>query len=156
MPVPFIESDVAVQFIDSRLDQLRHILDEFPNDKLWERPQDGMLSLGNLICHVAGSMRDWFENGLAQQTWTRDRQFEFDRNGGMNQSELTSHLDATRTHCNQFLSEISADNWDDSRVFRSKTYTVRDIILHQLEHISYHAGQAAFLRRIVGNLPPAD
>ena len=154
MSEPFPEAQVAIQFIDNKLDQLRGILDEFPDPKIWERPQVGLVSLGNLICHVAGSMRDWFENGLAQQSWTRDRQFEFDRTEGMSKSELRTHLDDTRAHCSPFLDSITSVNWNDSRVFRSKTYTVRDIILHQLDHISYHSGQAAFLRRLVAELPP--
>ena len=151
----FIEVQAAIQILDDKLDQIRRILAEFPEDKLWERPGAEMVSLGNLVCHVAGSMRDWIENGLAQGSWDRGRQNEFDRDGGLDRGELLKHLDETRAHCNSFLLEINEDQWNQQRQFRDKTYSVREIVLHQLEHVAYHAGQAAFLRRLVAGLPPA-
>ena len=57
MTSPFIEAQVAFDMFDARLDQLRRIVEEFPEDKLWQRPRADMVSLGNLVCHVAGSMR---------------------------------------------------------------------------------------------------
>ena len=114
-----------------------------------------MVSLGNLICHVAGSMRDWFENGLGQGGWNRDRQQEFVRSGDMTRAEILDQLNAMRVHCDSFLEQVCAENWNDERTFRDKKYPVRDILWHQVEHVAYHAGQAAFLRRIVANLPAA-
>ncbi len=150
----FLETETAVRLYDARLDQLHRILDEFPEEKIWQRPPPGMISLGNLICHVAGSMREWFENGLAQGNWQRDRQNEFDREGGMTRAELHAHLNETRDHCGPFLTAVSAATWNTSRPFRDKTFTVREIVLRQLDHVAYHAGQAAFLRRIVAGLGP--
>ncbi len=154
MSASFNEAKTAIQFLDHKLDQLRRILEEFPEHKIWERPGPDMVSLGNLICHVAGSMRDWFENGLGQGHWNRDRQNEFDRSGDLTRAEILDELNETRQHCDSFLQEVNADNWNDERHFRNKSYLVREVLWHQVEHVAYHAGQAAFLRRIVADLPP--
>jgi len=154
MAETFIEAEAAMQLVDRRLEQLRSIAREFPSEKVWQRPDANMISLGNLICHVAGSMRDWFENGLGQGDWDRDRQHEFDRNGGMDAQALIEHLDDTRERCGRFLADIDEPTWNAPRAFRNKSFTVRDIMLHQVEHVAYHAGQAAFLRRIVAGLEP--
>ena len=155
MPERCVEAEVALRFVDHNLDQIRSIVAEFPGERLWQRPQSNMVSLGNLVCHVAGSMRDWIENGLGQGDWRRDRQREFDRENGMEAEALIQHLDATRDHCATFLAAIDEQTWCQARTFRIKSYTVRDIVLHQLEHVAYHAGQAAFLRRIVAELDPS-
>ena len=144
----------AIQLIDRKLDQIRRIADEFPKERLWDRPRPDMVSLGNLICHVAGSMRDWLENGLGQGDWKRDRPNEFQRENGLDRHALVSHLDETRDHCDSFLSTIDAATWNQTRAFRNKSFTVRQIVLQQMEHVAYHAGQAAFLRRIVADLEP--
>lgn len=148
-----VEAACAVALFDARLDQLRSILDEFPADRVWIRPQPGMVSLGNLMCHVAGSMRYWFENGIAQGHWTRNRDHEFLREGDLNPEQLREHLDETRAHCDPILVGIDAQQWDSSRQFHDEAYTVREIVLHQVGHVSYHVGQAAFLRRLVAKLP---
>ena len=150
----FIEAQVGIQFIDRKLDQIRNVADEFPSDRIWQRPRPNMVSLGNLICHVAGSMRDWFENGLGKGDWIRDRRREFDRDNGMDSHALIQHLDDTQDHCDTFLATIDEQTWNETRAFRNKSYAVREIVLHQVEHVAYHAGQAAFLRRIVADLEP--
>lgn len=148
-----IEAVCAIGLFDARLDQLRSILGEFPAGRVWVRPQPGMVSLGNLVCHVAGSMRYWFENGIARGNWVRDRDNEFHREGDLAREQLREHLDQTRTHCDPILLGIDAQQWDSSRHFHEASYTVREIVLHQVGHVSYHVGQAAFLRRLVAELP---
>ena len=148
------EATQILAVFDGRLDQLRSIVREFPADKLWRRPMPQVASLGNLIVHVGGSMRDWFENGLGQGSWQRDRDGEFELTGDCDGQQLIAQLDETRGHCQQFLAQVNADNWDDERRFRDKTWTVRTMLLRQLDHASYHAGQAAFLRRLVADLDP--
>ena len=154
MATKFIEAQAGIQFIDRKLDQIRGVADEFPNQRIWQRPLPKMPSLGNLICHVAGSMRDWFENGLGKGEWNRDRRREFDRENGFDSHALIQHLDDTRDHCDTFLTMIDDQTWNETRAFRHKWYTIREIVLHQVEHVAYHAGQAAFLRRIVADLDP--
>ena len=148
----FLEAQVAVRFIDRKLDQLRSIVAEFPEENVWQRPQTGVASLGNLVCHVAGSMRDWIENGVAQQEWRRERELEFTRDSGPDRAGLTRHLDETRAHCEPFIAQLDEASWNSSREFRGRSFTVRDILFQQIDHVSYHVGQAAFLRRIVADL----
>ncbi len=151
----FVESQLAVQLMDRRIAQLRGIVEEFPEEMVWVRPRSGVSSLGNLICHVSGSLRDWLENGLAQGSWRRDRDSEFSREGGMDRQALIQHLADTRAHCDPILAAIDQDTWQQPRSFRGGSHTVRSIVLHQLDHLAYHSGQAALLRRIVADLEPA-
>lgn len=153
MSTSFSESETAIRFLDKQLDAIRAVLDEFPADAIWSRPSTGVVSLGNLVCHVAGSMRDWFENGLAAGDWVRDRQLEFDRDTGPDRAGLHAMLDETRTLCTAFLAEVCETNWEDDRQFRGRTLPVREVLWHQVEHVAYHAGQAALLRRLTGRLP---
>ena len=91
---------------------------------------------------------------MGQGDWKRDRRREFDRENGMDADSLMQHLGDTRDHCETFLATIDEQTWNEMRTFRNKSYTVREIVLQQLEHVAYHAGQAAFLRRIVADLQP--
>ena len=154
MPSPFHEFETAVRFLDKQLDAIRGVLEEFPEEAIWVRPGEGVVSLGNLVCHVAGSMRDWFENGLARGDWIRDRQLEFDRDDGPDRAGLHALLDETRAHCEGFLAGVTEGNWEDDRRFRDRTLPVREVMGHQVEHVASHAGQAALLRRLTGGLMP--
>jgi len=99
-------------------------------------------------------MRDWIENGLAQGSWLRDRPNEFARSGDLNSDELNRHLQETWQHCRGLAAQVGEAEWEQQRSFRNKSFSVRQILLHQVEHVAYHAGQAAFLRWLVGGLEP--
>ena len=153
MSTSFPEAEAAIRFLDKQLDALHGVLDEFPDEAIWVRPGERVVSLGNLICHVAGSMRDWFENGLAGGEWVRDRQLEFDRDDGPDRAGLRALLEETRAGCEGFLAEVDAGNWEEARLFRGRVLPVREVLWHQVEHVAYHAGQAALLRRLTAGLP---
>lgn len=147
------DCQAAIKLLDAKLDQLCRIAEEFPADCLWRRPSEGVVSLGNLLLHVTGSMRDWFENGLGQGNWSRDRDAEFACEGGLDAAQVIAQLRHTRAHCETFLAEVDGEQWESTRRFRDQEFTVREIVLHQLEHVAYHAGQAAFLRWLTAGLP---
>ena len=107
----YIECQVALKLLDGKLAQLRSLVEQFPEDRIWQRPRPGIVSLGNLVCHVAGSMRDWIENGVAQRGWTRDRRNEFEREGGFDRDGLIKHLEETRAHCESLLAVLDQEQW---------------------------------------------
>ncbi len=154
MDRPFVECREAIALFDKHLQNLCELVESFPAEALWRRPRPGIVSLGALSRHVAGSMRDWFENGIAGGNWRRDRAAEFTEEAGPDALRLVEHVRQTRAAVDPILAEIDAVQWEARRSFRGQTFTVRQIVLHQLEHVAYHAGQASFLRWLVGGMAP--
>ncbi len=144
------ESD-AIAVMETDLDRLERFVGEFSEGDIWKRPAPGVMSLGNLVHHVAGSLNDWLAAGVLGRKVQRDRAHEIERESG-SPEELMGLFQEARS----LLRDVRESNQDYGRLvrFRDKEREVGYLILQQVEHVAYHLGQAALLRRWVAGLKP--
>src|SRR5215471_4523450 len=57
--------------------KLRVALAALPEERLWWRPNDGSNSVGNLLLHLNGNLRQWMVAGVGGETFERNRAAEF-------------------------------------------------------------------------------
>ncbi len=145
----------------SFLDHSRHFLvREYPakirlaiapltTPQLWWRPNEASNSIGNLMLHLAGNVRQWIVAGLDGAPDTRQRQAEFDQRDGMDAAELLERLDGAVTDADRVLERM-----DDGALARSYLIQGRDVsgisaVYHVVEHFSMHTGQIAWLAKLL-------
>ena len=57
--------------------RLRACVEPLTHDKLWWRPNPASNSIGNLVLHLNGNVRQWLVASFNRQTDLRDRPAEF-------------------------------------------------------------------------------
>ena len=68
----------AAQYLDAvYLPRLERALGVLPADDLWWQPHDGAISVGNILLHLEGNVRQWLLSGLGGAVDARDRSSEF-------------------------------------------------------------------------------
>ncbi len=117
-------------------------------EDLWWRPNRGSNSIGNLILHLAGNVRQWVVGGIGGAPDVRKRQEEFDREGGMTGEELLELLEATLAEVDDVLADFSADRLGEERVIQGLNVTVLRALYHVVEHFSMHTGQIIYLAKL--------
>ena len=60
------------------LGRIAHCVGQLTDDQLWSRPTPAMNSIGNLMLHLAGYVRQLIVAGVGGEPDIRDRQAEFD------------------------------------------------------------------------------
>src|SRR5262250_644972 len=83
--------------------KLRSSLDALPSDKLWWRPNDDSNSVGNLLLHLNGNLRQWIVEGVGGEAYTRQRAEEFAAHEGRPASELLADLGRTLADIDRIL-----------------------------------------------------
>lgn len=118
---------------------------------LWKRPNETSNSIGNLILHLCGNMRQYAISSLGGTPDVRERDKEFSATGGAGKEELLRTLTST-------VGEVIAtiNNADETDLLRVRSvqgfeYSGIGIIVHVTEHYSYHTGQVALLAKIFSN-----
>jgi Protein of unknown function (DUF1572) len=99
-----MESEIAALFLTHsvlKLEQMtgfiERCLDELTDEQVWHRDSAQENSVGNLILHLAGNIRQWIGHGLAGLPDVRERDAEFAALGNISRAELRDHLRAVVT-----------------------------------------------------------
>jgi len=127
-------------------------LDALDDEQVWRRPNESSNSIGNLLLHLSGNVRQWIISGVGGAEDTRDRPREFAARGSVSKGELIELVKTTLDEAAAVLvrieDEYTAADSDAplQRVCKPQAYevTVFDAIFHVVEHFSYHTGQIIF------------
>lgn len=125
-----------------RLEQCLHELSE---DEIWWRPNENSNSVGNLVLHLCGNARQWILAGLGGAADLRQRQTEFDERGPMPRTELIECVQQLMVEIDQVLNRLSPTDIERKITVQGFNETGMSILIHVVEHFSYHVGQMAYI-----------
>lgn len=114
------------------------------DDEIWYRPNAETVSIGNLVLHLCGNVRQWMLSGLGGQPDTRHRQSEFDEPGPIPSNELLQRLDGVMAEVAILLDHLTPRQLLDARRVQGFAETGVAILIHVTEHFSYHVGQITY------------
>ena len=118
-----------------------------PED-LWWRPNPASNSVGNLLLHLSGNLRQWVVSGVGQVPDVRRRQEEFDAVGSQSAEDLLDRLDATVQEAARAIASVDPARVMEPRRIQGKEVTVMEAIYHAVEHFSTHTGQIAYIAKM--------
>jgi len=151
-------SDLTIDFVENAIfrmeESLRMISKStalLSTEDVWKKPNKASNSIGNIIIHLKGNITQYMLAGLGGQEDLRQRDLEFSVTHGYNTKELNQQLRALLDEVKTALHGLK----DEELI---KTYSVQGfklsglgIVLHVVEHLSYHTGQIAFWTKILRN-----
>jgi uncharacterized damage-inducible protein DinB len=120
--------------------------------EVWQRPNPSLNSAGNLVLHLCGNARQWVLHGIGQQPDHRQRQAEFDERGPLPTAQLLAQLDQLLAEMEPVLAQITPEMLPQPRRVQGFDETVLSILVHVVEHFSYHVGQISYLTKLYKNL----
>ena len=141
-------SDI-INHLDENTKKLRACLDELAEQDVWKRPNQHSNSVGNLLLHLAGNIRQWIISSLGNAEDGRERDKEFAADGGYLKSELAAKLFSTIEEAKNIIQHISQEEIVKKRQVQGYFYSGISIIIHVTEHYSYHTGQIIFWTKLL-------
>jgi len=132
----------------SYLPRIEQAVDGLSDEQLWWRANEGSNSIGNLILHLAGNVRQWVVSGIGGAVDERDRQGEFDARGPMPAAGLLARLRSAVEDADRVLANIAPDTLLEHRRIQTYDVTVLQAIYAVVEHFSMHTGQTILLAKM--------
>jgi uncharacterized damage-inducible protein DinB len=127
--------------------KIQRCLDVLPADALWRRDDASENSVGNLLLHLSGNVRQWIVSGVGGAPDARRRSTEFDARDGEAAVALMAELRATLQEANAVLSSLDAPSLVEARRIQGRDVSVLDAVYHVVEHFSMHTGQIILLTK---------
>jgi uncharacterized damage-inducible protein DinB len=131
------------------LPRILSCLEELSPAQIWWRPHEDFNSVGNLVLHLAGNVRQWIVCGLGGAKDVRQRDREFSERGPLPRRVLASRLRKAVGDACRVLRKLPAQ--DLACVYETQKYRVTgmEAIFHVAEHFSHHAGQIILLTKLL-------
>ena len=129
--------------------KIERCLEILPIDALWRRANERSNSIGNLLLHVEGNVRQWIVSGVGGAPDHRQRQAEFAALDGGDAHSLFAALRATLAEADIVIAALGARDLLTRRTIQGRDLTVLDAVYHVVEHLSLHTGQIILLTKQV-------
>lgn len=145
--------EVLFRLYDECLPRIIKCLNQLDDARIWWRPNENSNSIGNLVLHLCGNVRQWICSGLGSFTDNRHRQTEFDERGPISKEELIEQLSAAMAMARPVITNIPVEELLHRRPVQTFEETGLTILVHVTEHFSYHTGQIAYITKMLTDRP---
>ncbi|MFQ5739997.1 MAG: DinB family protein [Acidobacteriota bacterium] len=153
-------SEVAQAFISQALKHLREdfvpkirrCLELLSQDEIWWRPNQKSNSIGNLLLHLCGNVRQWIVAGVGGEVDVRKRDLEFAGCRRRSGPELLNELEATVEQAAAVICSLGEPDLLSEHHIQVYDVTSLQSIFHVVEHFSYHTGQIVFITKMLKDI----
>jgi uncharacterized damage-inducible protein DinB len=128
--------------------KLRAAVSALPSDALWWRANEQSNSVGNLLLHLTGNLRQWIVSGVGGAASMRDRAAEFAAHSGPGADALLGSLERTLDDVDAVLARLGPEDLSAVRTIQGRETTVLEAIYHVVEHFSLHLGQIILVAKL--------
>ncbi|MCB0457318.1 MAG: DinB family protein [Flavobacteriaceae bacterium] len=141
----------ALYRLDESTRMIEKSLVEITEEELWLKPNGVLNSIGNLMLHLCGNMTQYVVSSLGNIPDLRNRGEEFSLDGGFSKEVLEQQLKTTVNRVKETILRASDAELLRERNVQGFSLSGIGIVLHVVEHYSYHTGQIAFWVKLLKN-----
>jgi uncharacterized damage-inducible protein DinB len=124
--------------------RLEKCLARLTEEEIWFRPNAETVSVGNLVLHLCGNVRQYIISGLGGASDVRARAREFSEKGPVPTGELLGLLRSTLSEARKVMEGLDLARLLEVRRVQGFDCSVVGILIHVVEHFSYHVGQVTY------------
>jgi len=146
-PPPAFAAESARYLREVYPPRLERALATLPEGDLWWSPHPECLSVGTILRHLEGNVRQWILSGLAGAPDRRDRAAEFASPEHPDGATLMASRRATLAAAAAHVASMDAAALARPHTIQGFATTGQDAVYHVVEHVSWHTGQAVWIAK---------
>ncbi len=137
--------------LEENLPRIELCLNQLSEEEVWQKPVAAGNSMANLVLHLCGNITQYILSGVGHQPDNRVRSAEFSASGGPSKSELLEQLSRVVHEASQIIASAGEENLLTVRSVQGFQLSGMGMIIHAVEHFSYHTGQIALYTKMLRN-----
>lgn len=129
--------------------RLRGCVESLTDEQVWWRPNEVSNSVGNLVLHLNGNVRQWLLSSFNHHDDLRNRPAEFAERALIPPATLIQTLGSTIEEASCVLSRLT--DADLRATFNIQGYTVTGLhaVYQVVEHFGMHHGQILYITKLL-------
>jgi len=138
----------TVRRLNAYVEKIAHCVGQLSDDQVWWRPHESMNSIGNLILHLTGNIRQWLVSGVGGAEDVRDRPAEFSSREAIPKVALLNQLEQIVGEAKAALARASADEMLAPRRIQGFDVTGWGAVFSCVPHFEGHTQEITCLTRM--------
>ena len=122
------------------------------DEQIWWRANPSSNSIGNLLLHLSGNVRQWIVVGLGGAVDARNRDAEFAEREMIPREAVIDRLRQTLAEADQTLAAFDTERLIDHFRIQNMGVSALEAIFHVVEHFSMHTGQIILLAKMFAEI----
>jgi hypothetical protein len=131
------------------LNRIETCVQKLTREQIWAKTSGKQNSVGNLLLHLNGNVRQWIMHAVAGQPDLRDRDSEFSAHDGPGAPELLARLQATVEEAIAVLYTLPFERLLERVRVQGYDQTVLAAIYHVVEHFAGHTFQIIYATKLL-------
>lgn len=129
--------------------KIESCLQRLTDEQIWWRPHEEANSIGNLLLHLAGNVRQWIVSGIGGAEDARVRQAEFDEREHLRRDLLIAKIKTALDEADAALASFPSEQLSTERLIQGRGVGVLEAVYHVVEHFSMHTGQIILMTKML-------
>ncbi len=127
--------------------RMKECVTPLTTEQVWWRPNDASNSIGNLLLHLEGNVRQWLVASFKEEADKRNRPAEFAAQDGLSAADLLGRLGGTLDEAAKVLERLTVAEL--LAPYEIQGYHVRgiDAVYQVVEHFGLHYGQIVYITK---------
>jgi len=142
-----ITQEFKRRIFDESYPRIFKCLDSLSEEQVWFSPNKHSNSIGNLVLHLEGNLRQWMSSTFNENEDHRKRSEEFTQSRTLNKKEIKGRLIVLKNEVLLYIDSLSDDDLERNYPVQVYKESGISIIIHVIEHFSYHTGQIAYITK---------
>lgn len=131
------------------LETIEHCIAQLSDDQVWHRQGEGLNSIGNLLLHLTGNLRQWAIAGLTGTADERRRPDEFRAGGGISRHDLLHGLRTCVVEARRILPGVSGEKLLQVRTVQGFAVSGIAALWHTVAHFRGHTQEIIGMTRLL-------
>jgi uncharacterized damage-inducible protein DinB len=123
-------------------------MSELTDEEVWWRQHETNNSVGNLILHLTGNLRQFILSGVGGAKDLRNKDKEFSERQRISKEELIQELQEALFAADETLSRLDAGRLLETTIVQDRERRIFEIIAVVVEHFALHCGQIIYITKL--------
>ena len=145
--------EIFLRHSTNKLTQMSGLIEawvlKLDSDQIWDRGTGGHNSIGNLILHFCGNVRQWIGWSVGGEPDIRQRDREFAADSRFGTDELLALLKATVGDAVTILGNFPPERLTERVATQDGERFVLEVIYQVVGHFQQHTGQIIFAAKLL-------
>ncbi len=129
--------------------RLRSCVESLTDEHVWWRPNEASNSIGNLMLHLDGNVRQWMVASFNRLEDHRDRPAEFKQRELIPARTLLDQLGRTIEEASRVLARLTDDDLLAQFEIQGYHVTGLEAVYQVVEHFGLHYGQITYITKML-------